>query len=287
MLISEPGHIYQLHQLDLKSDDPLTQNLTFVNREPGTEHGGTQTQEVLRALIDRTMHCDNCLRWEGNDEIIYHLRMALVLHEARALIRKTEKGYIAPEQITTSVSDGHFRLTPENRSKDAEKYANERYLCSPAQRLPVAVEQSERAAEILKSPGAARPVPAPIAVNLTDQAAEAAYNQWRDALSKQHLSPSWSLLVESEDPEKRKVVEAWRCLANHLLIFWRDKIRIQEEKDIAKSFKESVNVHGKDFNKARNLAENLVGILADPDPSSLSWRGSYEECVLGLLNLYL
>jgi hypothetical protein len=65
--------------------------LTFVNRE-ANPHEGVQTQEVLRALIDRTLHCDRCLRWDGNDKIIHHLRMALALHEARAIERKTEKG---------------------------------------------------------------------------------------------------------------------------------------------------------------------------------------------------
>lgn len=66
-------------------------------------------------LIDRTMHCDNCLRWSSNDQIIWHLRMALVLHEARALERKTEKGLIEPERLKIS-DDGHFKLEqfPDN-----------------------------------------------------------------------------------------------------------------------------------------------------------------------------
>lgn len=127
MKIIEPGHIYKLHVLDRPvvkegDSDGVNDTLVFVNREPGSEHPGYQTQEVLRALIDRTMHCDNCLRWEGNDLIIYHLRMALVLHEARALLRKTEKGIITPENIVTSAKDGHFSLTDHNRSEDGVKY---------------------------------------------------------------------------------------------------------------------------------------------------------------------
>jgi hypothetical protein len=106
MKIIEPGYVYELHSLD--GGEPET--LTFVNREDGDEHPGTQTQEVLRALIDRTMHCDNCLRWEGNDKIIYHLRMALALHEARAIELKAEKGYYAPERMKIG-ADGHFTLT--------------------------------------------------------------------------------------------------------------------------------------------------------------------------------
>lgn len=104
MKIIEPGHVYELNTLD---GDGTPETLTFVNREDGEEHPGTQTQEVLRALIDRTMHCDNCIRWNNNDKIIFHLRMALALHEARALERKAEKGYYRPEQIAVG-KDGHF-----------------------------------------------------------------------------------------------------------------------------------------------------------------------------------
>ena len=111
MMIVEPGHVYKLHAIDGAEGESET--LRFVNREPGSEHPGTQTQEVLRALIDRTMHCDNCLRWAGNDKIIHHLRMALVLHEARALERKTEKGIIQPENVSTSAQDGHFTIHEE------------------------------------------------------------------------------------------------------------------------------------------------------------------------------
>lgn len=124
MHIIEPGHIYALNWLDGQPNTnvgPSSINriigentLIFVNREKGTEHAGTQTQEVIRALIDRTQHCDNCLRWDGNDRIIYHLRMALALHEARAIERKTEKGYIKPEMLMTG-EDGHFKLDDHAR----------------------------------------------------------------------------------------------------------------------------------------------------------------------------
>ncbi len=36
-----------------------------------------------------------------------HLRMALALHEARALLRHVEKGEIKPELVAVG-SDGHF-----------------------------------------------------------------------------------------------------------------------------------------------------------------------------------
>ena len=110
MKIIEPGHIYELSSLDGEHK----QQLQFVAREPQNNrvHAGTITQDVIRCLIDRTKHCDNCLRWEGNDLIIHHLRMALALHEARAILRKTEKGIILPENIITG-DDGHFIIGDE------------------------------------------------------------------------------------------------------------------------------------------------------------------------------
>lgn len=105
MKIIEPGHVYSLDSLD--GAEPVT--LTFVNREPGHEHAGTQTQDVLRALIDRTYHCHNCLPHSLNAHIIYHLRMALVYHEMRALERRAQKGLYYPEEIATGF-DGHFHL---------------------------------------------------------------------------------------------------------------------------------------------------------------------------------
>jgi len=116
MRILEDGHIYELNELDRnRNDESRLQRLTFVAREPHNNrvHAGTTTQEVIRALISRTKYCDNCLRWDGNDQIIYHLRMALVLHEARALIRKQDKGAFNPEEILIDEKDGHFFLTWE------------------------------------------------------------------------------------------------------------------------------------------------------------------------------
>lgn len=117
MKVIEPGHIYELDHLDGKNKS----RLTFVNRE-SAPHEGTQTQEVLRAnidsiecLIDRTNHCDACLRWEGNDRIIKamseaqrQLRLALLIHEERALERKLDKGKLKPEEVAVG-TDGHFQ----------------------------------------------------------------------------------------------------------------------------------------------------------------------------------
>jgi hypothetical protein len=118
--VIEPGHIYDLNTLD-GGGEPL--RLVFVNREAGTEHAGTQTQEVLRAqidmlscLIDRTNHCDACLRWEGNDRIVKamseaqrQMRLAMLFHEQRVMERQVHKNKLQPETLPTA-PDGHLRL---------------------------------------------------------------------------------------------------------------------------------------------------------------------------------
>lgn len=124
MKVIEPGHIYELHVLDGSPD--ATQKLVFVNRENGSEHPGTQTQEVLRAmidmtecLVDRTNHCDECKRWEGNDRIIKamseaqrQMRLAILYHEQRAMERRVEKKSMAPEKLPLQ-NDGHVRVEGE------------------------------------------------------------------------------------------------------------------------------------------------------------------------------
>lgn len=122
MKILEAGHVYSLAQLDtekVETGDLAEVILRFVNRE-GKPHPGTTTQEVLRALIDRTYHCDNCLPSDYNEKIVYHLRQALLQHELRALERKLDKGEIMPEMLTVS-NDGHFSIheayPPENAAK--------------------------------------------------------------------------------------------------------------------------------------------------------------------------
>lgn len=118
MKVVEPGHIYELHQLD---GNELPLRLVFVNREDGSEHPGTQTQEVLRVivnmlecLVDRTNHCDACLQWEGNDRIVKAMteaqrqaRLAILYHEQRAMERKFEKGKMDPATHPIGI-DGHF-----------------------------------------------------------------------------------------------------------------------------------------------------------------------------------
>lgn len=107
MKIVRAGHEYLLNRLDGENHELLN----FVNRDHGCDKTGTTNQEVLRVLIDRVKFLDSEVPWVGNATILQHLRMALVLHESRHLERAAEKGKILPEEIVTSIDDGHFKLT--------------------------------------------------------------------------------------------------------------------------------------------------------------------------------
>lgn len=133
MKILEKGHIYapQIRTPEgqaLPSDNPAQFHIIFVNKEPGRAHPGTTTQEVIRCLLDRTRHCANCMPHRNNEQIVYHLRMALVLHEARALERKTEKGDWMPEYLGIG-GDGHFDIDqfapPENATSELIPHRND------------------------------------------------------------------------------------------------------------------------------------------------------------------
>jgi|HubBroStandDraft_6_1064221.scaffolds.fasta_scaffold826884_2 hypothetical protein len=92
MKVLDPGHRYSLATLD-RSDWPEDANpqLIFVKRigdnYPGNEppgHEGTTTQEVIRALINRTKYVDNQIHSDHNNFVIHHLREALFHLEHRA-----------------------------------------------------------------------------------------------------------------------------------------------------------------------------------------------------------
>lgn len=113
MKVIQKGHIYAAQQRTVDGELlPINKNtpiITFVNKEGGREDIGTTTQEVIRVLLDRTRHCANCMPHPNNERIVYHLRMALVLHETRALERQTEKGEIAPEYLEVA-GNGHLKI---------------------------------------------------------------------------------------------------------------------------------------------------------------------------------
>lgn len=114
MNVIVPGHHYELPTI--RPDNTLSDvfhPLVFVAKEPHKNRywTGVQTQEVIRALIDRTYYCHTCLPHQVNPRIVQHLRMALALHEARAIERKAEKGIIHPEHVSVSRRDGHYLLS--------------------------------------------------------------------------------------------------------------------------------------------------------------------------------
>ena len=107
MITEKARHEYFLKNLDGNG----YQTVNFVNRGHGNENDkeGTNNQEVLRMLIDRIHFLNSEVHWNGNQQILYHLRMALVLHEGRHLERAVEMNKFHPEHIETG-EDGHFLL---------------------------------------------------------------------------------------------------------------------------------------------------------------------------------
>lgn len=93
MKILEPGHKYELEHLESEGKETLT----FIRRSSGIvdygdrEHPGTNTQEVIRALIDRSLYLDWVLPCDETKDAVWHLRQALYCYEVRAWKRKQEK----------------------------------------------------------------------------------------------------------------------------------------------------------------------------------------------------
>src|ERR1700678_3966682 len=93
MKIVDPGHEYELQQIDNDIFKPHRHTLLFVKREgpgyPGNEgsHHGTILQEVWRASIDRLKYVDVQIAHSCNQQSIYHLRRCLYLLEKRAADR--------------------------------------------------------------------------------------------------------------------------------------------------------------------------------------------------------
>ncbi len=86
MKILDAGHVYRLDCID----GDQSQLLTFVKREgerfPFNEghHPGTNCQEVLRALIDRTEYLNHQRPCAETEAAAANMRSALLLFELRA-----------------------------------------------------------------------------------------------------------------------------------------------------------------------------------------------------------
>ena len=109
MKIVEQGHVYDLKNLE----SPGSQRLTFIKRSSGAieytdEHPGTNTQEVIRALIERSIYLNDVIPCAETEDAIYHLRMALFCYEVRAWRRKQEKlNKKAPRHDDTEPPNSH------------------------------------------------------------------------------------------------------------------------------------------------------------------------------------
>lgn len=92
MKVLEPGHVYELAHIERDGSETLTflrRNSAAITHE--LEHPGTNTQEVLRALIDRSQFLDAVIPCPETQDAIYYLRMALFCYEARAWRRKRQR----------------------------------------------------------------------------------------------------------------------------------------------------------------------------------------------------
>ena len=85
MKVIDPGHVYDLQPLDGEEYIPLV----FVKRKgskyPGNSnsHPGTTTQEVIRAIMERTLYVDNQIGCWQNKVIFFLLFASLYLLELR------------------------------------------------------------------------------------------------------------------------------------------------------------------------------------------------------------
>ena len=105
MKILDAGHRYKLDNLKSKGE----QILDFY-KDPeinGEGRAGCSCQEVLRVLIDRVYFLDSQKPCRENEEIIKHLRLAILLFETRALRNKIEHGDEGVENYALS-PDGHW-----------------------------------------------------------------------------------------------------------------------------------------------------------------------------------
>lgn len=103
------GHKFSLRHLDGNGETELQ----FVQRAPLHQpKEGVTNQEVLRAIIARVKALNEEVPWEGNKQILYHLRMAIALHESRAIERHIEKYGLEVERVVLD-EDGHFKLVQE------------------------------------------------------------------------------------------------------------------------------------------------------------------------------
>lgn len=89
MKVLDPGHLYELNLLDADVRGSTgTAEFRFVKRvgdsNPEPAYEGVTTQEVLRALVDRTKYVDGQRPSVANKLVLSNLRQALRWLEVRA-----------------------------------------------------------------------------------------------------------------------------------------------------------------------------------------------------------
>ena len=92
MKVLDPGHLYEVPNLEAKGKQRIRfmkRNSDMVQRDE--EYAGTNTQEVIRVLIDRTKFLNEVGYSEETANAVDWLRMALYEYEARAWRRKQQK----------------------------------------------------------------------------------------------------------------------------------------------------------------------------------------------------
>ncbi len=100
MIVTDPGHVYELDWLDVEPgltaeaiEGAGCRELRFVKRQGAKYHGnvghhaGTNMQEVLRALLDRVKYVNAQQPDNRNGLVVRHLRGALFWLEERAAVR--------------------------------------------------------------------------------------------------------------------------------------------------------------------------------------------------------
>lgn len=111
IVVLEPGHKYKLPHLESEGFEIVR----FVRRSSAMvdyaqkEHPGTNTQRVIRMLIDRTLYLDAVGTDVDTLDAVYFLRMALFAYEARAWRRKQAK--LNKAAVGTPEHDGKDNLS--------------------------------------------------------------------------------------------------------------------------------------------------------------------------------
>lgn len=92
MRVLDPGHKYEIPNLEHEG----CQRLVFIKRSSGMiqhkdEYPGSNTQEIIRVLIDRSIYLNSIQPCAETEDAISFLRLALYSYEVRAYRRKQEK----------------------------------------------------------------------------------------------------------------------------------------------------------------------------------------------------